>query len=127
MKAIQSSFKSYIFQAVRNLSINAKKKKNTSKHAVHRTVPADIWNVIMDQVDSQDYIIDRITLKDTEKIIQMAIESLPSQCRLVFRLSRFENKSNREISRLLNISVNTVRAHIFHALEAISKVLHKEY
>jgi RNA polymerase sigma-70 factor (ECF subfamily) len=56
-----------------------------------------------------------------ERISAIINEDLPVKCRNVFRLSRFEGKSNREIAGLLGLSVKTVENQITRAL----KILHK--
>lgn len=123
---ILTSFKAYLFQSVRNLSINEVKKRNTGKGSVNQTVSDTLWSYLIDHTESQEYIIDHLISGETSSTIEKVINSLPRQCRSVFLLSRMENKSNKEIAHLMNISVNTVRAHIYHALEKISAILKKE-
>jgi RNA polymerase sigma-70 factor, ECF subfamily len=123
---IHSSFKSYVYQSVRNLSINEFKKKSTLKSSVNKTASDEIWKYLIDNTESNDFIIEKITSTDTARTIDHAIGALPSQCRLVFQLSRIENKSNEEVAVQLDISVNTVRAHIYTALSKISALLREE-
>ena len=58
--------------------------------------------------------------------IQVAIESLPEQCRLVFKLSRFEELKYSEIAEQLGISVKTVENHMGKALKIMRERL-KDY
>jgi len=62
---------------------------------------------------------DLLLLKDTEELIQRAVDQLPPQQRSVYLLSRREGMSYEEIGRELNISPNTVRNHLVKALAAI--------
>ena len=55
--------------------------------------------------------------------IGKVIENLPSQCKKVFILSRFENKKYREIAVELGISVKAVEAHVSKALEKLRSKL----
>lgn len=55
--------------------------------------------------------------------VNNAIGTLPEICRHVFLLSRHEEKSYKEISAMLNISVNTVEKHIGKALKTLRKVI----
>ncbi|WP_373059420.1 RNA polymerase sigma-70 factor [Zunongwangia sp. H14] len=51
------------------------------------------------------------------------IEALPPRCRKIFKLSRFEDLSNIEISQRLNISVRTVETHVSNALKFLRENL----
>ncbi len=51
------------------------------------------------------------------------INSLPSKCGEVFRLSRFDGLSNEDIARQLGISIDTVKYHIKHALMLLNQHL----
>ena len=53
--------------------------------------------------------------------IDGAIETLPKQCRLIFRMSREQDLSYRDIAVKLNISVKTVDTQIGRALKHIRK------
>lgn len=54
--------------------------------------------------------------KELSELVDRQVEKLPQQCRTVFRLSREEQLSYKEISERLNISVNTVEQHMRKAL-----------
>ena len=60
-----------------------------------------------------------LLLKDTEELIQRAVDQLPPQQKSVYLLSRRQGMSYDEIGRELNISPNTVRNHLVKALAAI--------
>lgn len=55
--------------------------------------------------------------------VDKAIETLPSRCKMVFMLSRFEDLSHKEISEKLEISPKTVENQITKALKVLKKVL----
>ena len=54
------------------------------------------------------------------------VNNLPEKCQIVFRLSRDNGYSNKEISQKLNISPKTVEVHIGKALKVLRSGL-KEY
>jgi RNA polymerase sigma-70 factor (ECF subfamily) len=56
---------------------------------------------------------------ETLKIIEQEISELPETTRNVFRLSRFEQLSNEEISTRLKISIKTVEYHITQSLKRL--------
>jgi RNA polymerase sigma-70 factor (ECF subfamily) len=51
--------------------------------------------------------------------IEQVITALPPRCQEIFRLSRFENLSNKEIAQRLNISLSTVENQIHIALKSL--------
>lgn len=61
--------------------------------------------------------------KELHRKIDMILESLPEKCRKVFLLSRRENRSNKEISQSLSISLSTVEKHIGRALKTLRNAL----
>jgi RNA polymerase sigma-70 factor (ECF subfamily) len=58
-------------------------------------------------------------LEDIEK----TVAALPEKCRLVFRMSREEGLSGKQIATSLDISPKTVEAHMNRALKALSASL----
>ncbi|MFR0828998.1 RNA polymerase sigma-70 factor [Bacteroides intestinalis] len=63
---------------------------------------------------------------EVESIIRETLKLIPEQTRQIFLLSRFENKSNKEIAELMGISVKGVEYHISKALKALRITL-KDY
>lgn len=57
-----------------------------------------------------------IEYQELEHTLLTRIELLPKKCKEVFKLSRLEHKSNKEIAQLLNLSIRTVETHISNAL-----------
>lgn len=98
---------SYLYTAVRYNVIDYYRK-----HAVR----ADFIAVKHNRTELDNSTEDLIFLNDLKKHIDMMIELLPSKCRSVYRLSRIEFKTNREIASQLNISEKTVEGHLTKAL-----------
>lgn len=110
---ISSSIKSYLFQSTRNQCLNYLKrgevKKKFEEYALHLH-------------PNHDYN-DAIEEEELSYFIYKAVESLPPKCQEVFRLSRFEEKSNEEISREMGISSKTVNNQIGKAVKIIRQFL----
>lgn len=66
---------------------------------------------------------DKIEAKFLKEYVDGIVEELPTKCRLVFRLSREDQKTNQEISEELSITKKAVEWHITNALKAIRKGL----
>lgn len=56
---------------------------------------------------------------DLNALIEKEISALPEKMRQVFEMSRKTNLSRKEIAEELNISEQTVKSHIFHALKIL--------
>lgn len=56
---------------------------------------------------------------EVENAIKRAISELPEKCRMVFALSRYSDKTNKEIAKEFEISVKAVEKHISKALREL--------
>jgi len=54
-------------------------------------------------------------------LIDRMVEQLPERCREVFKLSRYEEKTNKEIALQLGLSENTVRGQLHKAMKKFEK------
>lgn len=62
---------------------------------------------------------ERLIFKESAQIIEMAVSALPEQRKLIYHLSRNEGLTHEQIAERLNISRNTVKNQMVHALKAI--------
>jgi RNA polymerase sigma-70 factor (ECF subfamily) len=62
---------------------------------------------------------------ELEKSVNEAIDSLPEQCKKIFKLSRFDGLKNKDIADNLGITINTVQRQISIALEKLRVALVK--
>lgn len=63
---------------------------------------------------------------EVQQIITSTLALLPKQTRRVFEMSRFENKTNKEIAKELQLTVKGVEYHITKALKPLRENL-KDY
>ncbi|WP_316752399.1 RNA polymerase sigma-70 factor [Pedobacter gandavensis] len=64
-----------------------------------------------------------LMLKELHQEVEEAIQELPEKMRVIFSMSRQEEKSIREISEELNLSAQTVKNQISSALKVMKKRL----
>jgi len=62
--------------------------------------------------------------RETERLIERAVQALPPRTRLVFVLSRYEDLSNQQIAEELGISPKTVENQMTRALKILREALH---
>jgi len=70
-----------------------------------------------------DSTADWLHEKELRQLLEKTISQLPEKCRIVFLLSRDENKTYAEIAAELNISQKTVEAHMSKALRELRETL----
>ncbi|RKQ42919.1 RNA polymerase sigma-70 factor (ECF subfamily) [Roseivirga pacifica] len=77
----------------------------------------DLQLAVVDQLSIDNLDTEQtVNLTQLNEALQRSLQKLPTRCRQVFELSRFENMSNKEIAEKLNISVSTVENQINKAL-----------
>jgi RNA polymerase sigma-70 factor, ECF subfamily len=114
---INSSLQSYLFRTVRNNCLNR------VKHTKVRQLYANEISALSGSAEPASTMSFHNELQSR---IQAEIENLPEQCRLVFKLSRFEELKYAEIADQLGISIKTVENHMGKALRIMRERL-KEY
>lgn len=73
--------------------------------------------------ETEDSTIQWLEEKELRKWLDHSISQLPEKCRIVFLLSRDENKTYAEIAAELGISQKTVEAHMSKALSTLRQSL----
>ncbi len=66
---------------------------------------------------------DAMHFKQILRLVEKEIESLPEKCKLIFKYSREQNKSAKEIAEELNLSQSTVENQLNKALSKLRVVL----
>ncbi len=115
---IKTSLKSYLYTMVRNTSLNVIKHEKIKQKYVGEALAID--------ERSHEGVAQAVLSSELEERIHLAMEVLPEQCRLVFKLSRFEELKYAEIAAQLQISVKTVENHMGKALKIMREQL-KDY
>jgi RNA polymerase sigma-70 factor (ECF subfamily) len=59
--------------------------------------------------------------------IREAVESLPPRCKMIFKLIREDGLKYREVSAILNISVNTIDAQMAIAVSRLAAALTADF
>ncbi|TVQ66219.1 MAG: RNA polymerase sigma-70 factor [Balneolaceae bacterium] len=104
------TIQSYLFQAVKNESLNALRKRRFLTE--HRE---NILTVFREN-SSAETATEPGTDSELQKQIEIAIDNLPDRCRQIFLLNRRSGLTYREIAEHLDISLNTVNTQMGRAL-----------
>ncbi|MEL7588081.1 MAG: RNA polymerase sigma-70 factor [Prolixibacteraceae bacterium] len=105
------TFNSYIFTITRNLLLNELRSRLNDQK---------IRDKILQSSVAKEYLSFEITeFEELARKVEMLIEELPARQREIFKLSRTEGLSHKEIAEKLNITAKTVEYHIRQAITYI--------
>ena len=112
------SFSGYLHTLAQNRILNMFRQFDIhSRFAQH---------ILMNEKDSTNQTEDSIIDNDYKRILNKQIDSLSPRQKEIFRLSRIQKLTYKEISKLLQISVDTVQEHASLALKKIKEQLKKD-
>jgi RNA polymerase sigma-70 factor, ECF subfamily len=112
-RIIEISIKSYLYKSVYHSALNYLKHQKIKRQYMEMNKQGELAPNAGENLQT----------KELRHKINAAINALPEQCRLVYKLSRFENLKYKEISNVLNISIKTVENHMGKALRLMRENL----
>jgi RNA polymerase sigma-70 factor (ECF subfamily) len=107
--------RSYLFATVRHLLAEYARRS--------RIVPIEL----LGEIDSLNLINDepgperRLSARQELDTLRAIVAELPSQCRRVFELLKFEGLSHRDVAKRMGLSAKTVENHLTRAFGRIAK------
>lgn len=118
--------RAFLMTVIKNQSLNHLRNEHLRMEARENILNDELYELdfrisSLDACNPTDIFSEEIT-----RIVNQTLDSLPAQTRNVFWMSRYENKSIKEIADALSISVKGVDYHIGKALKALRANL-KDY
>ena len=108
---LQGSLGAYLHTGVRYKCIHFIEKNITRRDYLLQLAEVPSSNCLNAEIILQ--------LKELQQTIKDTVAKMPPKMQEVYKLSRHEHLSYKEISEYMNISVETVKKHIRHALHLI--------
>lgn len=111
----------YLYVAAKNTALNylsKKAKENLTEPFDHIHIDLFISAATPEQL--------MITAEMFSKI-QQQVEALPPRCKMIFKLIREDGLKYKEVSDILNISVNTIDVQMAIAVKKIASALKSEF
>jgi RNA polymerase sigma-70 factor (family 1) len=106
---IKVSLKSYLFASVRY---------EVYRHIRYGAVREDIFDSVQERLHSPSEY-GNLEYRELVSQINLVVENLSEKCKKVYKLSREEQLSHKEIASRLNISPKTVENHLNKALRKL--------
>lgn len=116
-----SKLSTWIYRIAVNISINKLRRKK-----VINFFAFDFWEDEKrekEMADNSQSPVNILEKSEIQQIIQEAINSLPSKQKTAIILSRYEELSYKEISKIMELSLSAVESLIFRAKENLVKKL----
>jgi RNA polymerase sigma-70 factor (ECF subfamily) len=107
-----SNPKSYLLSSVKNQVLNYQRKQDVLQHLEH------------EDVESSYNIDEQLVGKELKVQLELLINTLPPKRQYIFRLSREEDKSYKEIAALMDIAPKTVENQIGKALKYLKNKIY---
>lgn len=116
---VSLSFSSYLFTIARNRILNILRDIQKEEY-LHEYI-------ISQAIDFTSTAQDTVSIGELKDILSYAIDQLTGRQKQIFKMSREEGMSHKEIADSLNISIYTVHEHVSSALRIIRNILDKHY
>ncbi|MBK5720505.1 RNA polymerase sigma-70 factor [Dysgonomonas sp. Marseille-P4677] len=121
-----SNVPAYILTIIKNKCLNHL-QHNEVRTKVYSNIQSDVsWEMQMRIMTLEACNPEQLFSFEVEKIVNDTLSTLPERTLEVFTLSRYKNKSHKEIAAELNITTKGVEFHITKALSLLRERL-KDY
>jgi RNA polymerase sigma-70 factor (family 1) len=114
------NIKSYLYTCSKNLSIDL-----IRKNAIRIQPDTNCYEIEIPDIDEN--LLSPLEMKEFRNNMNNAIEQLPPQCKLIFKMLINDQLAYKEIADVLNLSRKTVEAQIAIAYKKLSVVLKQIY
>jgi RNA polymerase sigma-70 factor (family 1) len=112
--AITDSIASYLYRSVKNRIINTYKKNKLSL--------VDMNEVSNEAKGQSHQLPDQLlSFKQLNDRVNFLVTKLPEKTRLVFLMSREEGLTYEQIADVLDLSLNTIKTHMFRAIRFLKE------
>lgn len=106
---IEKNFKAYLYTATRNQALNYNQKERRDWEDLDEAV-LPVHGTCPDE---------ELLFKELENRIEILLNMLPPRRKMIFKLSRIEGFTYREIAEILSISVHTVQNQMVQAVKLL--------
>ncbi|MDP4276531.1 MAG: RNA polymerase sigma-70 factor [Bacteroidota bacterium] len=106
----------YLYKMARNLSIDYQRKHKMNFDRLE-DLPFDLY--LKTETTPEDDLVSKELIDQLNE----AINALPNQCKMAFKLIREDQMKYKEAAEILNVSVKTLEAHITKAMKVLTQVI----
>lgn len=114
-----SNIPAYILTIIKNKSLNYLRHLQIQEERSENIKKYKEWELKTRIVSLEACEPYELLVKEIQELIQQTLDELPERTRKIFILSRYENKSYKEIAVLMNMTTKGVDFHISKALKVL--------
>lgn len=115
-----SNFDSYIYTVARHKAISYYRKHHIEEVSLNE-IPIDLFTST-ETTPEEEFIS-----QEGIHRLNLAIDSLPTKCKIAFKLVREDKLKYKEVAAILDISVKTLETHLANAVRKLRETLSDDY
>lgn len=116
----------YLLTILKNKSLDYLKHLDVERSAFDKMTDWEQVDLDLRISSLESFEVSNIYIKEMFGILKESLKELPDSTQKVFKLSRLQNKSNKEIAEEMGITIKGVEYHITKALKVLRVAL-KDY
>lgn len=118
--------RTYILTIIKNKSLNYLRQQVIHRQKLQQIHGDATWELELKISAMESYEPSDILTDEIQTIVRKAIKKLPKKTQLIFKMSRENNSSYKEIAEKVGLSVKSVEFHISKTLKILRECL-KDY
>lgn len=116
----------YVLTTIKHKCLNYLSRQQISQRVSEEYSQVYEWELQTRITTLESFEPNEIFTDEIQRIVDQTLEKLPEQTRRIFIMSRYENKSHKEIAEILGISTKGVEFHISKSTKELRQSL-KDY
>lgn len=122
----ETNIPAYVLTTVKHKCIDHLRHQQIQQDSSEELYQLYSWELSTRIATLEDFEPSNVFTTEIREIVERTLDSLPEQTRRIFIMSRYENKSHKEISEIIGITAKGVEFHISKATKVLRLTL-KDY
>lgn len=119
----EARFETWLYTVANSVYLKALRARRTDKRSGVEVSASEAFEDREPSLEGGEEPLGKILDSEEKDALRRAIESLPPQMQRCLKLRIYREMSYREIATVLDLSIETVKAHLFQARGKLGKVL----
>jgi len=124
--AADTNIPAYVLTVVKNRCLTWLRDRKLHEDILSKMAQREQWRMQMQIASLESLQPHQLFTQEMQTTVRNTLNLLPEKTRQVFLMSRYQQKSHKEIATLLGISLKTVEFHISKATKVLKERL-KDY